>query len=579
MNYNLRNNNGLPGVPTSYETERKNYPNDPSFHNYDGTEDNYSIDIGLRYGDMPSEMLMQKFDETNIDSDTYQPLENLNDHWRSTLTDLSAQPTSLESDYRRTETNSTAFLNWRHRGTYTNSDAEVHQPEMFLGFHGEEDREERGGCKGTNPLEPDFKEFTKQNQARLKYLRFTPDASLNVTGLGRSEAKAQADNQKIFRTLRHQLNWFDTSYDGRRNGIAMNGGLNPESIVYQQVTLDKTDEDYNDMIKQAQTNHTNKTTILSNKLFRNSTAYNQFTTDHVFKVAAYGENPRRFRPYFPLESVVMNVDTENELAYPEEQVDKMKGKAMNLLMGKIIMQRHKAAQDITNGESQSTVVRKTKAQEKEIKSIIGNLATDADSKESMINNGNDRGKTVRLSPHVSNVDKLVEDQDKKQSIATMMYKTVTGSADHIKTKSMIVNDQSESSSLMGTNDRKTSKYTRAKGGKSREDVITMTDSGVSLNTNRFKSAARRMLESNVDRVSRDGTIAPTFNQNGYSKSAVKIKNNSRAVDVVTQDGYNELVKDSIRPRTNGGSGKIGERGNNSSIVKTERDNFATMEDF
>lgn len=561
MDYNL---------PNSYDKTLKRYQNvnlnktsvNNDFHNYDDTETNFSIDNGLRYGDMPSEMLMQKFDETNVDFDSYQPLETLDDHWRSTLKDLSAQPTSLESDYRRTDTQSESILNLHHRGTRSVSDVDVHQPEMFLGFHGEEDREPRGGCKGTNPLEPDFKEFTKQNQARLKYLRFTPDASLNVTGLGRSEAKAQADNQKLFRTLRGQLNWFNTSYDGRKNGISMNGGLNPESLVYEQIGLDPADSNYNDMIKQTQTDRRNKTTILSNKLFRNTNAYNQFTTDHVFKVAEYGQNHRRFHPYFPTESAIMQIDTENELAYPEEQNDKMKGKMANLLIGKIIMQRHKAEKEITDCDSVIPIVKRTKAQEREIKSVLNSINTDADSNESM---SNIAISTPNITPHTSQVDLSKEDQDKKQSVASLMFKATIGTNDHIKTKMMIANDQDETSSIV-SNYGKSTKIKRSKGGKTLKDVIHMTDDGVSLESNKYKSSARKQLQSTVTHVNRDGTEGSDLSKDKHSKTSKRMGTRSRNNDGVTQAKYSDQVYDSARLRTNGSL--VGERGANSSIRKS-----------
>lgn len=526
-------------LPNSFDKTLKKYP-DGDFHNYDDTEDNYSIDIGLRYGDMPSEMLMQKFDVTNIDSDTYQPLESLDDHWRSTLQDLSAQPTSLESDYRRTDTQSASFLNWRYHGTRGDSDVEVHQPEMFLGFHGEEDREPRGGCKGTNPLEPDMKEFTKQNQARLKYLRFTPDASLNVTGLGRSEAKAEADNQTLFRTIRHQLNWFDTSFDGRRNGMAMNGGINPESLVYQQTGLE---ENYNDYIKQAQMDRRNKTTILSNKIIRDSPAYQQFTTDHRFQVAAYGENPRRFRPYFPMESKIVQVDTENELAYPEEKVDGKLGKTANLLMGQIILQRQKAESDLINKDSnQELLISKTKRQEQEIKSVINNLINDTTRHESTESARN--GKTKARADHVSAVTVTNEDQDKHTSNVTMMYKTLTGSKDVVKSKHFQQTDQDVANAL-GIPVSKSAKLSRTRNALN--NTQNMTDNGVSLETVKYKTSSRKQLKAKQANL--DGTEAPDFQLDAYGKAARRAANISRADDVVVQDGHNELMKDSVRVRS------------------------------
>lgn len=559
MNYQL---------PNSYQKELIDYP-DEQFHNYDDTEESYQINRGLRYGDMPSEMLMSKFDETNLDFDTYQPLENLDNHWRTTLKDLSPQPSSLESDMRRTDNQSKSFLNHRYHGTRGNSDVEVHHPEMFLGFHGEEDREERGGGHGTNPLEPDMKEFTKQQQARLKYIRFTPDASNHVTGLGRSEAKVQADNQEVFRQNRHRMKIFDTSFDGRRNGLATQG-INNEALVYKQKALE---DNYSDRIKQAAMIRNRKTTVLSNKLFRNTNEYHQFTSDHRFKVASYGENPRRFAPYHPLEAVIMNIATENELAYMQEHADS-RGKAANVLMGKIVLQRRKAENDVEKGKSAGHIISKTKAQEKELKAVLSKVSHDDDKQESIHNDTNDRGKTAKRVDVVSQKSTQNEEQDRKKSQAVLMYKSVKGSIDHIKAKNMISMDQDSSNSIDTPSSGKTAKRSKThKGGKVINDV-QMTVDGKSLSIKNYKSVSRKNHRKNVDNATLDGHRSNNINKNTFGKTAPKIgvlNKNSRAGDVVVQDGYTEHVRDVARLRSNGGTGSLSERGASSSVKKSSTD--------
>jgi hypothetical protein len=553
-------------LPSEYIEDRYENPNDIPNHNYDD-EDNYTIDKGLRYGDMPSEMLMAKFDETNIDYDTYQPLEELNDHWRTNLRDMGPDPTTLESDQPRTDNQSKQFLNLRYHGDRAVSDVEVHHPELFLGFHGEEDREPRGGGRGTNPLEPDMKELKKQFEARMRFIRFTPDSANFVTGGQRSEAKAMADNQTVFRQARHRLKIFDTEFDGRKNGLSMNGAQNQESLVNKQISLS---DDYNDMIKQAQLDRRNKTTILSNKLFRDTTEYHQNTTDHQFKVAQYGANPQRFRPYHPIESVIRDIATETELSGPQLQT--LQGKAANVLMGKIIQQRQQAVQDIKNGESVQNVVSKAKAQEKDLKSLLTTVSTDANSQDAIQNEH--RGRTATPSDEKSKLTTVNEEQTLNKSIATMMYKSVSEGADPVKVKSMINMDQSESKSLESTNSRGLAPLdTSATGGRMVNSVDASTVDGKSLSVGAFKSAVRQSLDSKV-KDNNDQKYKESMERGATGKAARLAKNKSIQRDVSgAPDTYSAGLFDN-HGQSRTASARLSEHGANGSIMKSERSHSA-----
>lgn len=542
------------------------------YENYDNTASDYSINIGGKYGDMPSEMLMAKFDETNMD-DNYRPFENLDNHWRDVLRDLTPEPRSLESDQVRRDNQSKQFLNLRYHGAREVSDVEVHHPEMFLGFSGEEDREPRGGNTGTNPMEPNFRKLTEQNQARLKYIKFAPDSCNNITGLGRSEAKAQADNLAVRRQVRHRTNIFSTSLDGRRSGLSTNRAPNCESRVFQQVGLDG---DYSEKIRQLAMIRGSKTTTLSNTLFRNTNMYHQNTTDHVFQVAAYGENPRRFNLIHPLENVIMNIATEQELAYPEEVNDLTRGKAVNLLMGKAVLQRHKAEEDIEKGKSVQNVVGKTKAQEKDLQSVITKLSNDTDKKDG-IETRNGKNGTEPPVNNVSRKETFAEDQDRRNEIATIMFKTINGEKDVRKAQNDIAHEQNMKDISFGNLNGKNA--TRKDGSTSNfvnKNTSTVLE-GKSLETVSYKSAPERKNVSHGSGATQDGDYGKMLMNSAYKNATPEGTNLiAPSMKINNQATMGEDIIDTNTRDTANTAGKMSERGVNSSIYKSTRDNTNTF---
>ena len=76
------------------------------------TEIAYNIDIGGRSGEMPSEMLVAKFEETAYLNDGEDLYEN---YARGTLKDQSPDPITLEQNEKRRNYNSKGFLNVLHK--------------------------------------------------------------------------------------------------------------------------------------------------------------------------------------------------------------------------------------------------------------------------------------------------------------------------------------------------------------------------------------------------------------------------------------------------------------------------------
>src|SRR6184192_3064866 len=111
----------------------------------------YSIDIGLRYGKMPSSMLMSKFEETDMGED-----ENVyDDYARNTLTDRRPDTNYLAHEEPRGGVNqSKGYLNLIHYGHRGNSDDPNHS-EICLG-------ETAPDPRGTADT-PDIKNFKEQN--------------------------------------------------------------------------------------------------------------------------------------------------------------------------------------------------------------------------------------------------------------------------------------------------------------------------------------------------------------------------------------------------------------------------------
>jgi hypothetical protein len=195
----------------------------------------FTVDPGMRWGEMPKETLMAKFEETYLGDIATD--EMVNDAIRKEIVDRRVDPVLFEHEQPRGRVNERAgVLQLHYYGKRGEEEAE--RPEIFLGFGGYEDIDPRG-----INVDPNMEKFTDQANARMRYQRFDPDMSEQITGLGRSESQQVADRQKMDNAVRQRLKIFDIQRDGRKNGMRRTFAKRP--------TKDKqvTTEGYGDKIK------------------------------------------------------------------------------------------------------------------------------------------------------------------------------------------------------------------------------------------------------------------------------------------------------------------------------------------
>jgi hypothetical protein len=387
-------------------------------------EIDYSIDIGGRYGAIPNDMIMSKFEETDIGDDEY----DYDNYARRTLIDRRPDTNLLASEEPRGRVNSSSgFLNLRHYGHRGDANDAAH-PEMFLGFGGEEDADQRGVV-----VDPDFKKLKSQHDARMRFVSWNSDADNSVTSGGRSESQAISDQQKVNQLTRSRFKQFTTSKDCRREGIRRTFKHNSD---INKTILVKTFGEY---ITDKALNPQRKTTILSNKLIRNSKWYHLNTTDHEFAVARYGESGRKRLTKTTANHQTM-VDQDGEFKKSDETKC---FKNVGLLMSEIVAAKkdlHNAQHDIDFEKSVDSQARKHEQIASDLSLILREMVQDSEFKKSDISMTT---KTAALSPieHLARVVSLNHMLPASHYLnAELMYKAVKPGADYRKIKDEIVTD-------------------------------------------------------------------------------------------------------------------------------------------
>lgn len=431
--------------------------------------DNYTIDEALPFGEMPKEALISKFEETDTGESEYA----LYAYQRETLADFRPDPRTLEQDQVQRNNQSQGFLNHRYLGN--RSGQEVHHPELFLGFHGPEDRDPRRTF-----TDPDFKELKKQHDARMKYVRWNSDADNSITGGGWREDQLQEARQYLFKSAKERLKVFSTSKDGRREG--MNRTWEHRSIAEK---VDGGNPDMSDYIRDAAIVAQRKTVVLSNTELSNGKFYNQNQPDHEFTVARYGDNPRSSVLVGELGSKKTKYDGEAATA---ESVQSRAYKTAGILMGQLVQQKHSSNQEMEHYESDQSRAYKTA----EITRDLGMLA-------SMMSRGSNEGEFGKTDQTMTSKSLAPGSQHaSRESIANhakpdhlylnaeLMYKSVAPGADTLKIKSrMVTNNTKHELEEKSTQTRKSdNKTTQTRNKKTR---TWMETEGESLQTANYKT--------------------------------------------------------------------------------------------
>lgn len=382
----------------------------------------HNVDVAMGYGDMPSSMLMAKFEETDMgpDEDQYE------NYARGTLVDRRPDEATFEHERPRGAVNARAGriqLQYEgHRGS-----AVPWAPELFLGFGGDEDRDPRG-----NNVDPDMKQLVKQEQARMRFIRFSADQCDQVTGGMRSEYKVMADKQKIDRLVRDRLKIFNRQLDGRREGLRR--VFKHKSNVAKQVLI----QSYGDFIKDYALNPQRRANIVCDKMLRDTKEYRAETSDQDYTIAKYAQ--ARKTTMGRKQRLLNGEITDAEFA----QSDNSKNfKALGLVMSNLVRLKHQAhaeKTDISFSEGKNTVDYKSAPMVRDLALILRGLARDQDF------SSGDATMLMKTAhrPQLEHQARLVVYNHLKPAhhylSAEIMYKSVKPGADTRKIKDMVERD-------------------------------------------------------------------------------------------------------------------------------------------
>jgi hypothetical protein len=269
-------------------------------NNVKPSEMEFTVDPGMRWGEMPKETLMAKFEETyqgDIGTD-----ELVNGAIRAEIVDRRVDHVLFEHEQPRGRVNERAgVLQLHYYGKRGEEEAE--RPEIFLGMGGYEEIDPRG-----HVLDPNMEKFTDQAKSRMRYQRFDPDMAEHITGLGRSESQQIADRQKMDSSVRQRLKIFDIQRDGRREGMRRTFAKRP--------TKDKQvmTEGYGDKIKDYALYPQRPANIIHGRPNRH--AFSDPSYDQDLAYATYTQACRRAK-VAATESKVAGADDRADVAYTE----------------------------------------------------------------------------------------------------------------------------------------------------------------------------------------------------------------------------------------------------------------------
>lgn len=433
-----------------------------------------NIDQSLKYGDMPSSMLTQKFEETDIGPDE----NSYDDYARGVITNWGPDNGAIfEHERRRGGTNrSYGMIQLRshgHRGT-----ADVERPEIFLGFGGPEDRDPRG-----INVDPDMKELVRQEQARMRFVRFTPDHSDQVTGGMRSEAKVMADNQTLFKIKRDRLKIFNRQIDGRREGLRR--VYANKSDIAKQVLV----QSYGDFIKDYAMNPQRRATLISSEIIRDSRAWRTETSDQDYQIARYSQICRRRKGGNSHDRVKHAIQSDDR---KWSDADSSKSyRALGILMSHMIRgkktQADSARGDTDMSKSIKTQDRKCAPVAKDIALILRAMTQDA---EFSTSDTTMTVKTKSRGPRAVQARQVVYNHIAPAHHylnAEIIYKNVKPGADTRKIKDQVVTDSAQVG-VTGTETQFGKNMAKGKKARAGDNAVEDSDRKESDHTVNYKIA-------------------------------------------------------------------------------------------
>lgn len=325
------------------------------------------IDVAMSFGEMPNGMLVSKFEETDMGPD-----EDMYDNYaRGEICDWTGDKNKFEHEEARGGVNRRAGrLQLQYYGHRGNEDTPYH-PERFDGFMGDRDP------LGIN-TEPDFKKLTEQHNARMRFVRWSPDASDQITGGGRSEGKLMADQQTLFKVTQNRLKVFSPQIDGRREGLRRE--FKHKSNIPKQILV----QSYGDYIKDYALNPQRRANIICKEILRNSRTWRDETAEADFAFAKYSQLCRRARikqKHNPVLSA-QGGDAARRNEINDQDMTKCY-KAAGLLMANIVKGKRQAVDNAREGnmdlaDAKTTVARKTEPFARDLALVLRAMTQDAD---------------------------------------------------------------------------------------------------------------------------------------------------------------------------------------------------------
>lgn len=217
---------------------------------------------------MPESAYLKKMEQTCI----YEDPDQLENFYRNSLKDLRPDKPFFESDAPRRNNFSRDRLNLRHGGA--RSLADPYLPDGTFLDHVFLEKDPRG-----NALEPDMRQYRKQQEARGKFIKHGNDEDNSVPSSGWHPSHVVRDIKNQFYNVKSRMKIFEESMDGRHNGSSMQTKLKSTGICLQE-------NDAKAPIMRDEMCY-NKARIV-NDLSNDTSIGWRRTTDHRFKIAKYG---------------------------------------------------------------------------------------------------------------------------------------------------------------------------------------------------------------------------------------------------------------------------------------------------
>ena len=291
----------------------------------------YSLDQAMQYGDMPSSMIMSKFEETDTGPDEHE----YEDYARRTLVDWGPDTNKFEHEEARGGVNASKgklqLQYFGHRGS-----ADVYMPEIFQDFGGPEDHDPRG-----INVDPDMRKLKAQEESRMRFIRFTPDGCEQITGGMRSEDKIIKDTQAVRKQMKNKLQVFSRQLDGRIEGVR----LCPKKR--SEITKTVIAQSYGDHLR-GLTTPMRRSHIICKSILRDRREVRDEMAEADFAVAKYGQSRRR--------QSKSRATTTRDVAHDADSTESsstMTVKSAGILMSDIVRGKRQALDAVKNSDMDS----------------------------------------------------------------------------------------------------------------------------------------------------------------------------------------------------------------------------------